>query len=84
MAAVKSPSISSSPPAIAKGAPLSESSGDRALTLELVLRELAADALVDADVIEALRTNAKFRSYDHPLTLIAEQKWRSNKPPKRV
>ena len=54
------------------------------LTLEMVLRELAADSLVDTDVIEALRTNAKFRSYDHPLTLIAEQKWRSNKPPKRV
>ena len=50
----------------------------------MVLRELAADALVDADLIEALRSNAKFRSYDHPLTLIAEQKWRSNKPPKRV
>ena len=50
----------------------------------MVLRELAADALVDAELIEALRTNAKFRSYDHPLTLIAEQKWRSNKPPKRV
>jgi len=84
MAAVKSPSVSSPPSAIAKGAPLSESSGDRALTLEMVLRELAADALVDAEQIEALRTNAKFRSYDHPLTLIAEQKWRSNKPPKRV
>ena len=84
MAAVKSPTNSSPPSAAAKGAPASESSGDRALTLELVLRELAADALVDADLIEALRTNAKFRSYDHPLTLIAEQKWRSNKPPKRV
>ena len=84
MAAVKSPTNSSPPSAAAKGAPASESSGDRALTLELVLRELAADALVDADLIEALRSNAKFRSYDHPLTLIAEQKWRSNKPPKRV
>ena len=84
MAAVKSPSVSSPPSAIAKGAPLSESSGDRPLTLEMVLRELAADALVDAELIEALRTNARFRSYDHPLTLIAEQKWRSNKPPKRV
>ena len=50
----------------------------------MVLRELTADALVDASLIEVLRTNAKYRSYDHPLTLIAEQKWRSNKPPKRV
>ncbi len=84
MAAVKSPSVSPSPSAIAKAAPASETSGDRTLTLEHVLRELAADELVDADLIEALRVNAKFRSYDHPLTLIAEQKWRSNKPPKRV
>ena len=84
MAAVKSPPVSSPPSAIAKGASASDSSGDRALTLELVLRELAADALVDAELTDALRTNAKFRSYDHPLTLIAEQKWRSNKPPKRV
>ena len=84
MAAVKSPSVSSPPSAIAKGASASESSADRALTLEMVLRELTADALVDAELIDALRTNAKFRSYDHPLTLIAEQKWRSNKPPKRV
>ena len=63
---------------------MSEASGDRTLTLDHVLRELAADELVDADLIEALRVNAKFRSYDHPLTLVAEQKWRSNKPPKRV
>ena len=84
MAAVKSPSLASPPSAAAKGAPPFETSGDRALTLEIVLRELAADTLVDADLIDALRSNAKFRSYDHPLTLIADQKWRSNKPPKRV
>ncbi|MBC7708445.1 MAG: type II/IV secretion system protein [Rhizobacter sp.] len=40
--------------------------------------------MLDAEVLEGLRSSAKFRSYDHPLTLIAEQKWRSNKPPKRV
>ncbi len=84
MAAVKSPSLASPTSAAAKGARPFETSGDRALTLEIVLRELAADMLVDADLIDALRTNAKFRSYDHPLTLIADQKWRSNKPPKRV
>ena len=50
----------------------------------MVLRELEVDALVDPDVLDGLRSNAKFRSYDHPLTLIAEQKWRNNKPPKRV
>ncbi len=84
MAAVKSPSNTSQPLMPNKGASASDGFGDRVLTLELVLRELAADALVDDELIVALRTNAKFRSYDHPLTLVAEQKWRSNKPPKRV
>jgi general secretion pathway protein E len=57
---------------------------DRALTLELVLREIQKDGLVEPSLVESLRTTAKFRSYEHPLTLIAEQKWRSEKPPKRV
>jgi general secretion pathway protein E len=59
-------------------------SADRALTLDLILREVEKDALVDRAAIEALRSTAKFRSYEHPLTLIAEQKWRSTKPPMRV
>ncbi len=57
---------------------------DRALTLDFVLREMAADGLVDRSLIDGLRDTAKFRSYDHPLTLIAEQKWRSEKAPKRL
>jgi len=84
MVAVKSPSNPAQPAASSKPPSSSDGSGDRALTLEMVLRELEADALVDVDVIEALRSTAKFRTYDHPLTFIAEQKWRSNKPPKRV
>lgn len=82
MATVKSP-----PPAVAdrsKSTTQAEISGDRPLTLDLILRELEADGMVDAALIENLRGMAKFRSYDHPLTLIAEQKWRSNKPPKRI
>lgn len=54
------------------------------MTLDLVLRELEADHLVDSAQIEGLRTTARFRNYEHPLTLVAEQKWRSAKPPKRV
>ncbi|MBL8309483.1 MAG: type II/IV secretion system protein [Burkholderiales bacterium] len=57
---------------------------DRPLTLDAVLRELAADELVAPELIDGLRATAKFRSYDHPLILIAEQKWRSAKPPRRV
>jgi general secretion pathway protein E len=59
-------------------------SADRALTLDLVLRELELDGLVEPALLESLRSTAKFRSYDHPLTLIADQKWRSAKPPGRV
>jgi general secretion pathway protein E len=85
MAAVKSPTHNLQPGSGAKsGSTAPDSGADRPLTLEMVLRELAADGMVDGELIEALRTTAKFRSYDHPLSLIAEQKWRSNKPPKRV
>ena len=80
--------VKSSPEAlfsdVSKRATQAEISGDRPLALEFILRELEADGMVEAEVLEGLRSNAKFRSYDHPLTLIAEQKWRSNKPPKRV
>ncbi len=71
---------------LASVAPSSAPSGnaDRPLTLELVLRELEADALIDREILDSLRSTAKFRNYDHPLTLIAEQKWRSAKPPMRV
>jgi general secretion pathway protein E len=84
MAASKSPTASSTLPAVVKGSAAADSLVDRPLTLELVLREVEADSLVDADLVANLRETARFRSYDHPLSLIAEQKWRSNKPPRRV
>ena len=40
--------------------------------------------MVDPALMDTLRATSKFRSYDHPLTLIAEQKWRGEKPPKRI
>ena len=84
MASVKSSPLPAQSSASQKPDSPGSSKGDRALTLELVLRELAADELVDVALIDELRTLAKFRSYEHPLMLLAEQKWRSNKPPKRV
>jgi general secretion pathway protein E len=57
---------------------------DRQLTLDLVLIEMEKDGLVDRAATETLRATAKFRNYEHPLTLIAEQRWRSAKPPMRV
>jgi general secretion pathway protein E len=83
MAAAKNPPATQRASAPVAAAP-PQSQGDRALTLDLVLRELAADELVANELIDGLRSVAKFRAYEHPLTLIAEQKWRSNKPPKRV
>ena len=76
MAAVKSPSVSSPPSAIAKGAPLSESSGDRPLTLEMVLCELAADALVDAELIKAsLGSTFKLIDVKDVLFLYSDEKY---------
>jgi general secretion pathway protein E len=57
---------------------------DRPLTLDLVLRELQKDGIIDSAMAEAFQSTAKFRTYEHPLTLIADQKWRSAKPPMRV
>ncbi|TAG71211.1 MAG: type II/IV secretion system protein [Burkholderiales bacterium] len=65
-------------------APSTAFSADAALTLDRVLREMVDDGLVNATLVDSLRSTAKFRNYDHPLILIAEQKWRSEKPPKRV
>ena len=58
--------------------------GDRPLTLDLVLDELAKSGLVELRQIDELRSTSKFRSYDHPLVLIAEQKWRGALPPHRM
>jgi general secretion pathway protein E len=70
---------------LASATPSTQPTGtDRPLTLDRVLREMEKDGLVDRATTEALHSTAKFRSYDHPLALIAEQKWRSAKPPMRV
>ena len=88
MASVKTLPVSQHPSAPARSelptAQTQSTPGDRALTLELVLRELEADELVDIALIDDLRSLAKFKSYENPLTLVAEQKWRSTKPPKRI
>lgn len=68
----------------ASNAPNAIASADRALTLDLVLREAELDGLIERATLDELRSTSKFRSYDHPLTLIADQKWRSAKPPMRV
>ena len=83
MATVKTPPAPS-PTANAADSPSALPVADRVLTLDLVLREIAADGLVAPTLIDGLRDTARFRSYDHPLTLIADQKWRSEKLPRRL
>jgi general secretion pathway protein E len=77
------------PPSSQKKAPLTavpktSAAVDRPLTLDLVLKHLESDAMVEPALIESLRNTSKFRNYEHPLTLVADQKWRNEKPPKRI
>ncbi len=58
--------------------------GDRPLTLDFILDELSRAALVDQAAIDELRATSRFRNYDHPLVLVAEQKWRMLAPPQRI
>ncbi|MGH8712584.1 MAG: type II/IV secretion system protein, partial [Casimicrobiaceae bacterium] len=56
---------------------------DRRLRLDDVLKLMVADGLVaaaDAEPVARSRT----QRYDHPLELIADQKWRSLVPPRRA
>jgi general secretion pathway protein E len=55
---------------------------DRRLRLEDILKLMVADGLVpsaDADKLARSRT----QRFEHPLELIADQKWRSQAPPRR-
>ena len=58
---------------------------DRRLTLDEILRELVADELVTAEASNALlATKALRRGDNHPLVLIAEQKWKDPRNPRHT
>ncbi len=58
---------------------------DRRLQLEDVLRDLVADALVDQAAADPLLAARHLRRGDtHPLILVAEQKWKDPRHPRRV
>jgi len=62
-----------------------EAAQDHHLTLQEVLQALVADGIVpkaDADKLHADRR--MHRSDHHPLTVVADQKWRSAKPPNKL
>ena len=56
---------------------------DRRLRLEDILRLMAADGLISAADAEHLG-RSRTKQYDHPLELIAVQKWKSAKPPQKL
>jgi general secretion pathway protein E len=62
-----------------------EARQDHRLTLSEVLQALVADGLVPrADADKLIADRRMHRGDHHPLAVIADQKWRSAKPPNRI
>jgi len=58
---------------------------ERRLTLAEVLDWIVEDALVTADAAEVLRKERRYyRGAEHPLVIVADQKWKSAEPPYRT
>jgi general secretion pathway protein E len=58
---------------------------DRRLTLEEILRDLVADQLVAREAADALLATKALRKGDaHPLIVVADQKWKDPRHPKRL
>ena len=80
------PAAAASPPAAATAASVAARAPkqpDRRLRLEDILRLMAADGLISAADAEHLG-RSRTKQYDHPLELIAVQKWKSAKPPQKL
>ena len=59
--------------------------GDRPLTLAQVVADLIADELVPREEAEKLVANRRFsRSDTHPLVVIADQKWKDPRNPRKL
>ena len=58
---------------------------ERRLTLDVVVNDLAADGLVERPVAEKLLHDRRLARNDvHPLAVVAEQKWRDPRNPKKA
>ena len=58
---------------------------DRRLELAQILSDLVADGLVPKDAADQLVANRRFaRSDTHPLAVIADQKWKDPRNPKKL
>ena len=62
-----------------------KSAHEHRLLLSEVLEMMVADGLIETAVAEALKTERRLHGgRTHPLVVIADQKWRSLKPPSRL
>jgi general secretion pathway protein E len=58
---------------------------NRRLDLDTVLRDLVADALVTKEAADELAKNRRFARTDaHPLVVVADQKWKDPRNPRKV
>ena len=72
-----------SPPPPEGSAARAKLAQDRRLRVEDILKLMVADGLVTAADAERL-SRSRTQRFDHPLELIADQKWRSLQPPRPV
>src|SRR5581483_4202394 len=56
---------------------------DRRLRLEDILKLIVADGLVAASEAEKL-ARSRTKRFEHPLEMIADQKWKSQQPPNKT
>jgi general secretion pathway protein E len=66
-----------------RGAPQRPAATDRRLRLDDILKLMVADGLVASADAEALARTRTLR-FEHPLEAIADQKWKSAKPPNKM
>jgi general secretion pathway protein E len=65
--------------------PAAQPQGDRPLTLSQVIADLITDGLVPKDEAEKLVANRRFSRTDvHPLVVIADQKWKDPRSPRKL
>src|SRR5918993_2970265 len=66
-------------------APAPVTQGDRPVTLQRVLADLIADGLVPKDVADKLASDRRASRADtHPLVVVADQKWKDPRAPRKV
>src|SRR5688500_16302039 len=66
-------------------APAPAAQGDRPVTLQRVLNDLVADGLVPKEVADKLASDRRASRADtHPLIVVADQKWKDPRAPRKV